>query len=170
MKELDSLKGIGKVSGLKNKINPQNTFDTHQDELKTLITPDKSRYIKSENHNKDENTVILEKSKKVTVEKTVEDNSTEKKNIKVSINLDDEELKEGEYELFKGSLNKKDKKIDGDIFLVEKEELNKVDIIEDNEKINNDIIIDINDNEINSDDTDSIEIKNNMSNFLDEIK
>ncbi len=181
MKELDSLKGIGKVSGLKNKINPQNTFDTHQEELKTLIIPDQPNVNDSNDSNDDtKKSVELEvmKDKKDTVkqDEKLDENSNEKKNIKVSINLDDEELKEGEYELFKGSLNKKDKKIDGDIFLVEKSELNKEDIIEEdndktnNDKTNNDIIIDVNDNEINSDDTDSTETKNDMKDFLDEIK
>jgi hypothetical protein len=185
MKELDSLKEIGKVSGLKNKINPHNTFDTHQEELKTLIIPDKSnenndksKDLDSPNENKEHKTI--EHNKKITGE----GKNTEKKNIKVSINLDDEELKEGEYELFKGSLNKKDKKIDGDIFLVEKKELNKDDITE-NIIGNDDIIIEvndteindtdinddeINDDEINDDDTDSIEANNNMKDFLDEIK
>ena len=177
MKELDSLKGIGKVSGLKNKINPQNTFDTHQEELKTLIIPDKSNDIDSNDDTKKSVEFEVMKDKKDTVkqDEKLDENSNEKKNIKVSINLDDEELKEGEYELFKGSLNKKDKKIDGDIFLVEKSEINKEDtnkdiIKEDNDKTNNDIIIDVNDNEINSDDTDSTETKNNMKDFLDEIK
>ena len=186
MKELDSLKGIGKVSGLKNKINPQNKFDTHQEELKTLIIPDKpNNQDNNDNTKKSIDLEILKDSKEKDTtehdeksEKTLDENFNEKKNIKVSINLDDEELKEGEYELFKGSLNKKDKKIDGDIFLVEKGELNKD---ETNENIiekdnNNDIIIDVNDNdndndnEVNSDDTDSTETKNNMKDFLDEIK
>lgn len=178
MKELDSLKGIGKVSGLKNKINPQNTFDTHQEELKTLIIPDKPNDLDSNNTKKTIDLEILKDNKEndnlehdVKSDDTFEEKITEKKNIKVSINLDDEELKEGEYELFKGSLNKKDKKIDGDIFLVEKCESNEENIIkEDNEETNNDIIIDVNDTEINSDDTDSTETKNNMKDFLDEIK
>ena len=59
MKELDSLKGIGKVSGLKNKINPQNTFDTHQEELKTLIIPDKPNDIDSNDDTKKD---MLEKT------------------------------------------------------------------------------------------------------------
>lgn len=192
MKELDSLKGIGKVSGLKNKINPQNTFDTHQEELKTLIIPDKPKdHDSNDDTKKSIDLEILKDSKEKDTlkhDEKLNQNFNEKKNIKVSINLDDEELKEGEYELFKGSLNKKDKKIDGDIFLVEKGELNKEDIINEdninediiNEDIikedNNDIIIDVNDNdndddnEVNSNDTDSTETKNNMKDFLDEIK
>ena len=174
MKELDSLKGIGKVSGLKNKINPENTFNTHQEELKTLIIPDKPTDQDSNENTKKSIELEIKKDDKendtLKHDEKLDENLNEKKNIKVSINLDDEELKEGEYELFKGSLNKKDKKIDGDKVLVEKGELNKNDISEDNENINNDIIIEIDDNEINSDDTESIETKNNMSEFLDEIK
>lgn len=184
MKELDSLKGIGKVSGLKNKINPQNTFDTHQEELKTLIIPDKPNNLE-ESEKSEKIDIIHDNKKSIKVNKSdkkdndnslnkINENLAEKKNIKVSINLDDEELKEGEYELFKGSLNKKDSKIDGDIFLVEKEESNKDNIAEEIDDItennNDDIIIEVNDNEISTDDTDSIETKNNMNEFLDEIK
>ena len=186
MKELDSLKGIGKVSGLKNKINPQNIFDTHQEELKTLIIPDKPNdHYNNDNTEKSKDLEVLKDNKEQNIEhnknsdKIVEEKITEKKNIKVSINLDDEELKEGEYELFKGSLNKKDKKIDGDIFLIEKGDLNKEDITEniteniiENDK-NDDIIIEVNDTEINDteiNDTDSTETTIYMKDFLDEIK
>ena len=64
--------------------------------------------------------VNTEKVEMNTEEKLLPDiPKEEKKNIKVSINLDNEDLEEGEYELFKGNLNKKDKRIDGDIFLVD---------------------------------------------------
>ena len=188
MKELDSLKGIGKVSGLKSKINPQNTFVTHQEELKTLIIPDNSenmviskKYesviidkVYNTGDNTGDNAVgdTVENTVKNAVENTnetvsshIEENCGEKKNIKVSINIDDDGLKEGEYELFKGNLNKKDKKIDGDIFLIEKDTVTNTENIikEDN------IVTEITEPN-DTDDTDTTEVNNNITEFLDEIK
>jgi len=100
-----------------------------------------------------------------TVSSHIEENCGEKKNIKVSINIDDDGLKEGEYELFKGNLNKKDKKIDGDIFLIEKDTVTNTENIikEDN------IVTEITEPN-DTDDTDTTEVNNNITEFLDEIK
>jgi hypothetical protein len=157
MKELDSLKGIGKVSGMKGKINPVKSYENPQEELKNLVIPEKS-----EDEKKDDNLKEDENLKK-------DDNLKEKKNIKVSINVDDEHLDEGEYELFRGSLNKKDKKIDGDIYLVEKKPSKEV-----IEEVLDEIVIDIDTNENYSGETESveesIEINKNVVDFLNDIK
>ena len=94
----------------------------------------------------------------------------EKKNIKVSIDIDDNSLKEGEYELFKGSLNKKDKKIGGDIFLVEKKEGDTVD--EEVKDVVEDIIIDIGSEEKEEGEKGEGEKEEDegISDFLDGIK
>ena len=83
--------------------------------------------------------------------------------------MDDEHLDEGEYELFRGSLNKKDKKIDGDIYLVEKKPSKEV-----IEEVLDEIVIDIDTNENYSGETESveesIEINKNVVDFLNDIK
>ena len=181
MKELDSLKGIGKVSGMKGKINPVKSYENPQEELKNLVIPEKSEDEKKddnlkedENLKKDDNLKEDEKLKKDDNLKEDEnlkkdDNLKEKKNIKVSINVDDEHLDEGEYELFRGSLNKKDKKIDGDIYLVEKKPSKEV-----IEEVLDEIVIDIDTNENYSGETESveesIEINKNVVDFLNDIK
>jgi len=169
MKELNSLKGIGKVSGLKNKINPENAFENHQEELKNLIIPEKPEDEKYEmvapiKEIKEIKEIKTESGKTVSKE--------EKKNIKVTINVDDEELDEGEYELFRGNLNKKDKKIDGDIYLVEKKDNDIIIDIDDKEDIDDTIIDDKVEDKVEDkdDDKDDIEVAKNVTNFLDEIK
>ena len=163
MKELDSLKGIGKVSGMKGKINPDKSYENPQEELKNLVIPEKS-----EDEKKDDNLKEDENLKKDDNLKE-DENLKEKKNIKVSINVDDEHLDEGEYELFRGSLNKKDKKIDGDIYLVEKKPSKEV-----IEEVLDEIVIDIDTNENYSGETESveesIEINKNVVDFLNDIK
>jgi hypothetical protein len=182
MKELDSLKGIGKVSGMKGKINPDKSYENPQEELKNLVIPEKSEDEKKDDNlkkddkkddNLKEDEKLNEKKKDDNLKEDEnlkkDDNLKEKKNIKVSINVDDEHLDEGEYELFRGSLNKKDKKIDGDIYLVEKKPSKEV-----IEEVLDEIVIDIDTNENYSGETESveesIEINKNVVDFLNDIK
>ena len=169
MKELDSLKGIGKVSGMKGKINPVKSYENPQEELKNLVIPEKSEDEKKDDNLKEDENLKKDDNLKEDENLKKDDNLKEKKNIKVSINVDDEHLDEGEYELFRGSLNKKDKKIDGDIYLVEKKPSKEV-----IEEVLDEIVIDIDTNENYSGETESveesIEINKNVVDFLNDIK
>ena len=198
LKELDNLKGFGKVSGLKQKINPEKTYQNHQEELKTLIptTDSHKESVKEISEKNEEKTEVVDEEnlpgkdepstkeimgdsqsvkdvKSLVHSEEVSENQVfkgEKKNIKVSIDIDDNSLKEGEYELFKGSLNKKDKKIGGDIFLVEKKEGDTVD--EEVKDVVEDIIIDIGSEEKEEGEKGEGEKEEDegISDFLDGIK
>ena len=195
MKELNDLKGIGKVSGLKSKINGERVYNNHQEEIKSII---KNNDIKDNIKDTINDNI---KDKGVNNDILGEDIIPplyDKKNIKLSINVEDDNLEEGEYELFKGSLNKKDKKNGGDIFLINKmddnmkgveerivEDVNYVkkatDDINGNDNVNDDIngtedIKEVKDNaDIVIEVEDNLEVLDkddviSMNNFLGEIK